>query len=178
MKSSGRYCSMNYQNIKMKIKPIYIAIFVIIMVFGGFILLIRNPSQSQNTSGVPQKPIHWHPKLKIIIKGEGQFIPPNIGISIGNIMDTQISGMRMSPTHTHESDGTIHLENNKPWLKPETLTLGYFFKVWGKNFNDSCIFEHCNGENGTLTMTVNGNPNYEFEKFMMHDKDEIVIEYE
>ena len=161
----------------MKIKPIYIAIIVIVAVFIVFILLFKSPSQSNNTSGVPQQPVHWHPKLKIIIKGEEQFIPPNIGISIGNNMDNQISGMRMSPTHTHESDGTIHLENNRPWQKPETLTLGYFFKVWGKNFNSSCIFEYCNNENGTLTMTVNGKPNFEFEKYVMRDKDKIIIEY-
>ena len=85
--------------------------------------------------------------------------------------------MRMSPTHTHESDGTIHLENNMPWQKPETLTLGYFFKVWGKNFSSSCIFEYCNNKNGILTMTANGKENFEFDKYMMHDKDEIIIEY-
>ncbi|MBI2558532.1 hypothetical protein HYW20_04370 [Candidatus Woesearchaeota archaeon] len=161
----------------MKIKPIYIAVIVIIAVFIGFILLFKSPSQSNNTNGVPQQPVHWHPKLKIMIKGEEQFIPPNIGISIGNNIDNQISGMRMSPTHTHESDGTIHLENNRPWQKPETLTLGYFFKVWGRNFNSSCIFEYCNGENGTLKITVNGKENFEFNKYIMHDKDEIVIEY-
>ena len=161
----------------MRIKPIYIAIIVIIIIFGSFLLLFRNSSSSQNKSGVPQQPIHWHPKLKIVIKGEEQFIPPNIGISIGNNIDNQISGMRMSPTHTHESDGTIHLENNRPWQKPETLTLGYFFKVWGKNFNSSCIFEYCNNENGNLTMTVNGQQNFEFEKYVMHDKDNIIIEY-
>src|SRR3989344_4330794 len=161
----------------MKIKPFYIVLLVIILVFGSFFFLFRNSNKTQNVNGIPQQPIHWHPKLKIIIKGEEQFIPPNIGISIGNNIDNQISGMRMSPTHTHESDGIIHLENDRPWQKPETLTLGYFFKIWGRNFNSSCIFDYCNGENGTLTMTINGQLNFEFEKYMMHDKDEIVIEY-
>ena len=158
-------------------KSIYIIFIVIILIFGSFFLLFRNSNKTQNTNEVPQQPIHWHPHLKIIIKGEEQFIPPNIGISIGNNIDNQISGMRMSPTHTHESDGTIHLENNRPWEKPDTLTLGYFFKVWGKKFNSSCIFEYCNSENVTLTMTINGQPNFEFEKYTMHDKDEIIIEY-
>jgi hypothetical protein len=161
----------------MKIKPIYILIIIVILVFGGFYLLFRNSSLNQNTSGVPQKPIHWHPNLKIIIGGEGQTIPSGIGVDIGKSMDYEISGMRMSPTHTHESDGTIHLENNRPWQKPETLTVGYFFEVWGKNFNSKCIFEYCNNENHTLTMTVNGKPNYEFENYAMHDEDEIIIEY-
>lgn len=162
---------------KIKIKPVYAVIFSVMIVFALFFVLFRNSSKTQYTTGIPQQPIHWHPHLRIIIKGEEQFIPPNIGISIGNNMDNQISGMRMSPTHTHESDGTIHLENNKPWLKPETLTLGYFFKVWGKNFNSSCIFEYCGNENRSLTMTINGEPNFEFEKYLMQDKDEIIIEY-
>ena len=159
-------------------KTIYIVLIVIILIFGSFFLLFRSSNKTQNINEVPQQPIHWHPKLKIIIKGEGQFIPPNIGISIGNNIDNQISGMRMSPTHTHESDGTIHLENNRPWVKLETLTLGYFFKVWGKNFNSSCIFEYCDNENSKLTMNVNDQPNFEFDKYIMKDKDEIVIEYE
>lgn len=160
----------------MKKKIIYLTL-VAIFVFAIIFLLFKKPSNFDNTLSVPKKPIHWHPHLKIIIKGEEQFIPPNIGISIGNNIDNQISGMRMSPTHTHESDGTIHLENNRPWEKPETLTLGYFFKVWGKNFNSSCISDYCNGENGSLTINVNGQLNYEFEKYIMHDKDEIIIEY-
>ena len=161
----------------MKIKPIYIVIIAVILVFGGFYILLRNSSSNQDTSGIPQQPIHWHPKLKIIINGKEQPIPTGIGINAGKSMDYEISGMRMSPTHTHESDGTIHLENNRPWQKPETLTLGYFFKVWGKNFNSSCIFEYCNGENGYLKMTVNGKENFEFDRYMMHDKDEIIIGY-
>ena len=161
----------------MKIKPTYIVIIAVILVFGGFYLLLRNSSSNKNTSGIPQQPIHWHPKLRIFINEEEKPIPVGIGISIGKGMDYEISGMRMSPTHTHESDGTIHLENNRPWQKPETLTLGYFFKVWGKNFNSSCIFEYCNYANGRLTMTLNGKENFEFDKYMMHDKDEISIEY-
>ena len=161
----------------MKIKSIYFVILFILLVFALFFVLFKNSSKSQYTNGVPRQPIHWHPKLKIIIKGEEQFIPQGIGINIGNNIDNQISGMRMSPTHTHESDGTIHLENNMPWQKPETLTLGYFFKVWSKNFNGTCIFNYCNGDNGYLKMIVNGKENFEFDKYIMHDKDEIIIEY-
>ena len=161
----------------MGIKPIYVAIIVLVIVFAGFFFSFRINSKVQYNNGVPQQPIHWHPKLKIIINGEEQFIPSGIGINIGNNLDNQISGMRMSPTHTHTGDGVIHMENDRPWQKPETLTLGYFFKVWGKNFNSSCIFEYCNGENEKLTMTANGKENFEFDKYMMHDKDEIIIEY-
>src|SRR3989344_9628813 len=160
----------------MKIKPIYIVITVVVLVFGGFFFLFRNLSTNQTTT-IPQQPIHWHPKLKIIINGEEQIISTGIGINIGKSMDYEISGMRMSPTHTHESDGTIHLENLNPRSKPETLTLGYFFYVWDKPFNSTCIFDYCTN-NGTLTMYVNGQENNEFQNYLMRDKDEIVITYD
>ena len=108
--------------------------------------------------------------------GEITQIPSNIGISVGKIVDTDLSGMRMSATHTHETDGTIHLENNNPSKKPESLTLGYFFYVWDKQFSSSCIFEYCT-DKGELKMYVNGKENAEFENYIMRDKDEILIEY-
>ena len=132
---------------------------------------------STNSNNVPQQPIHWHPNLRIMIKGQDQVIPSGIGINIGNNMDNEMSSMRMSPTHTHTGDGIIHMENDRPWQKPETLTLGYFFKVWEKNFNSSCIFDYCNGKNGNLTLTVNGELNSDFDKYVMHDRDKILIAY-
>ena len=126
---------------------------------------------------IPVGSMHWHPRLTIKINGDAVPIPTNIGITIGRVADKSLSGMRMSPTHTHESDGTIHLENLNPRSKPETLTLGYFFYVWDKPFNSTCIFEYCTSK-GTLTMSVNGQENREFQNYLMHDKDEIVIEYD
>ena len=154
----------------------FIMVFIVVLLYGCSSGNNANAGNT-NSNNVPQQPIHWHPHLRIIIKGEELNIPADIGIGIGNNIDNQISGMRMSPTHTHTGDGIIHLENNRPWDKPETLTLGYFFKVWGKNFNSSCIFEYCNNDNGRLTMNVNGKENFEFDNYFMHDKDEIIIEY-
>ncbi len=141
---------------------------------------LSNESAIQPEVGysIPQEAIHWHPKLKIIIKGEEQEIPVNIGISIGQNIDNEISGMRMSPIHTHEDDGTIHMENDKPYAKPETLTLGYLFKVWGKKFNSTCIFEYCNGPTGNIKMLVNGKENDRFDLYYMKDGDQIEIRYE
>lgn len=131
---------------------------------------------SDQIEQIPPGEVHWHPRLTILIDGEQIPIPTGIGITIGNRVDTRLSGMRMSPTHTHESDGTIHLENRNPRSKPETLTLGYFFDVWDKQFNSTCIFDYCT-DDGTLRMAVNGKENYEFQNYMMRDKDEIYIEY-
>ncbi|MEK6872460.1 MAG: hypothetical protein AABW90_00425 [Nanoarchaeota archaeon] len=162
----------------------WIIVFVILglIVWGVIALIPKNNVKELNVDiegsnvSIPTGAVHWHPKLTIKIDDERINIPANIGISVGKVVDTSLSGMRMSPTHTHETDGTIHLENNNPSSKPETFTLGYFFYVWDKQFNSSCIFEYC-ADKGELKMYVNGKENAEFQNYIMRDEDEIIIEY-
>ena len=162
---------------------LFIFIFSLLLIIWG-LSLDRSDSgaigvtvRDDAVKSIPAGSVHWHPHLTIKINGEIVPIPTDIGVSIRRIKDTRLSGMRMSPTHTHESDGTIHLENLNPRSKPETLTLGYFFHVWDKPLNSTCILEYCT-DNGTLTMHVNGQENNEYRNYLMHDKDEIVIEYD
>src|SRR3989338_2165342 len=166
-----------------KIRNWSIFIISIVIVFLVIISLIPeknvkelNVDLTGKSIGIPDGAIHWHPSLTIIINGERISIPNDIGQGTGRIVDAHLSEMRMSPTNTHESDGTIHLENNNPGSKPETLTLGYFFYVWDKQFNVSCIFEYCT-DKGELKMFVNDIENDEFENYIMNDKDNILIEY-
>ena len=126
---------------------------------------------------VPKGLTHWHPHLTIVIDGKQIPIPKDIGITVGRVVDTYVGGdMGMTPSHTHDGSGTIQLENLDPSKKPETLALGYFFYVWDKVFNSSCIFEYCT-DRGTLVMTVNGKENMEFQNYFMKDKDMIRIAY-
>ncbi len=166
-------------------KKIILGIIIVLiagLIVWGITALLKKDAQSSFTieladkSHIPTGAVHWHPKIKIIIDGKEQQIPTGIGVNIGKRIDAHLSGMGMSPTHTHESDGTIHLENNNPSSKPETTSLGYFFHVWDKQFSKECIFEYCTGK-GTLKMYVNGKENNDFEKYLMKDKDEIKIEY-
>jgi len=166
-----------------KIRNWSIFILIMALLIWGIISAIPETNVSElnvditgNSINIPAGEIHWHPRVTIKINGEGVMIPINIGSTIGKVVDVHLSGMRMSPTHTHETDGTIHMENNNPSSKPETTTIGYFFYVWDKQFSSSCIFEHCT-DNGELKMYVNGKENYEFENYIMRDKDEILIEY-
>ncbi|PIN89942.1 hypothetical protein COU60_02515 [Candidatus Pacearchaeota archaeon CG10_big_fil_rev_8_21_14_0_10_34_76] len=166
-----------------KMRNLTIFIVVIGLIIFGVIALIpeRNVKDLNVDLGgreitIPSGAVHWHPRITIKVDGETIPISTDIGLSVGKIVDTSLSGMRMSPTHTHETDGTIHLENNNPSSKPETLTLGYFFYVWDKQFSSKCIFEYCT-DNGELKMHVNGVENNEFENYVMKDKDEILIEY-
>ena len=117
------------------------------------------------TNGVPDYPIHWHPHLRIVIKGEEQVIPANIGLTSAN----------HEPIHTHEADGIIHVENTNP--TQENMKLAYFFGIWGKTFNKDCIFDHCNGPDGTVKFFINGEQSNLFENYVYRDKDELLIEY-
>lgn len=108
--------------------------------------------------------IHQHITLTVKVLGQYQTIPDDIGSS----------ATRMKSIHTHNTDSAIHLEF--PGLVTrDDIRLGQFFKSWGKQFNDQCIFDECNG---TLTMLVNGKLNYEFENYIMKDNDAIEITLE
>ena len=80
-------------------------------------------------------------------------------------------------THSHYSllDGLAKVEG---LVKKDDLRLNQFFKIWGKQFNSECIFEHCNGPDGKVKMFVNDKENGEFENYQMRDRDKIEIKYQ
>ncbi|MEK6896800.1 MAG: hypothetical protein AABX12_05075 [Nanoarchaeota archaeon] len=149
-----------------------IIFFLVFLVIAGIIAgiyqisaLSKERKEALKLEGVPSDPIHWHPHLTIIINGKTQSIPMDIGIS----------SKVHYPIHTHETDGTVHMENNNP--NSENVRLGYFFKVWGKTFSDECIFDFCKDQTHELKMYVNGEENKEYDNYIMRDKDDIKIEY-
>ncbi len=112
--------------------------------------------------------MHIHPHLSIMIDGQAQVIPANVGID----------SFCMRPVHTHDDSGTIHLE----FPQARNVMLGDFFTIWGKRFDRNCVLDSCigspkPGEGGrrTLKLRVNGKDNTEFERYLMHDKDQIEI---
>jgi len=141
-----------------------IGVLIVLLIAYGVYSISTAPPAPVNPN-VPSGPIHWHPTLEIIINGEKQIIPADIGIS----------PTFHQPVHTHDSTGTIHLENNNP--TEQNMKLGFFFQIWNKAFNSNCIFEFCNDGNKTVKMTVNGKANSDFENYFMKDKDKIAIEY-
>ncbi|MEK6889723.1 MAG: hypothetical protein AABW82_02250 [Nanoarchaeota archaeon] len=171
----------NFKKIRNWSVFIAILILIVLMVFylipGYEISNLNVDNEKLESNSIPPGAVHWHPRLSIIIDGKITPLTENLGHTEGRIIDTHLSGMGMSPLHTHkEKDGTIHLENSNPSSKPETLALGYFFYVWDKVFNSTCIFEYCN-DKGEMKMFVNGNENFEFQNYIMKDKDIIKIEY-
>jgi len=109
--------------------------------------------------------IHNHVHLDIFINGQPYTIPANTGI----IPDRCLYWL-----HTHDNSGVIHIES--PLSK--TYTLGNFFSIWGKTFNDTQIFDNVIGENKTLKVYVNGKEvpgDYRGIELKQHD--EIAIVY-
>ncbi len=175
---------------KKQVNPrVYLVVISAIMAASAF-LYVNSPStasgafsavgenQSADNTRIGCTVIHWHPRMKIVIENNQERIPANVGITIGNVVDTQLSGGSFSPIHTHDKSGVLHMENNCIERKPETLSIGYFFTVWGKTFNSTCIMQHCNENRKIVSMTVNGIANSDFQAYQLRDGDEIVITYD
>ena len=108
--------------------------------------------------------LHIHPHLEIVVNGEKQIIPANIGVSTSC----------MRPVHTHDQTGTIHIE----WKRKRDFPLADFFRVWGKTFSQNQILDYQADENHEIIMTVNGQRSGEYENQIMRDGDRIVIIYQ
>ncbi len=135
-------------------------------------------SRTTGYVSLPDKPIHWHPHLEIMIKDEKVIIPANIGMGTSySNSPFYDSMMDMTNMHTHDNSGTLHWEVMMHAPTRKDLYLGNFFQVWEKTFNENCIFEFCNGPEGSVEMSVNGKQNHDFENYIVRDADEIVIEF-
>ena len=113
--------------------------------------------------------LHWHPRLTVYINGKIQGFSNNIGL-----------GAVHQPMHTHDEDykeGVVHMEMSGAVTKDETK-LSNFFRIWGKEFNSTQIFDKKNNEEEKVKMLVNGKINRDFENYEMHDGDMIEIKYE
>lgn len=86
--------------------------------------------------------LHTHQHLDIFLRGQAVPVPASIGIGPTFI----------SPIHTHDERGVIHVES--PFTAP--FTLGQFFDIWGVRLTSACIGGHCADATSTLQAYVNG----------------------
>ena len=107
---------------------------------------------------------HIHPVLKIIINGQQQEIPANIGVK----------SACMNALHTHDNKGTLHVESPEK----RDFTLADFFAVWNKTYNKDQILDSKVDDTHVIKETVNGTKVQNYENTVLRDKDEIVISYE
>lgn len=96
---------------------------------------------------------HIHPQLSIIIDGNAEVIPAEIGI-----------GACEQAVHTHDATGVIHVEAQDL----HAYTLGEFFATWKKPMVR---------EGYELTMTVNDAPSEDLGMLKLKDGQRIVLRY-
>jgi hypothetical protein len=90
--------------------------------------------------------LHIHQHLDLFVHGHP--IPVAAGIGIDP------SFRFISPLHTHDESGVIHVES--PTIR--TFTLGEFFGVWGIRLTASCLGGYCAGHGQALRVFVDGRP--------------------
>ena len=111
----------------------------------------RNVTARAEAAGLDLGPMgmaeHYHPTLRIIVNGEDVVVPANIGVD-------PATGA-MSSLHTHESDGTIHIEAD---TTGETFTLGQLFIEWGVQLTSKQIGGVKADDGDRVSVTSNGEP--------------------
>lgn len=107
--------------------------------------------------------LHIHEHVDIKINGKQYLIPGQVGIGSTFI----------SPLHTHDSTGVIHVES--PVKKD--FYLSQFFDEWGVTLTNSCIANYCADQNNKLIYSVNGRPVPDIRKYVLNAHDEIFIWY-
>lgn len=107
---------------------------------------------------------HIHTSLEILIDGEKQMIPTNIGVKADC----------MNALHTHGTSGEIHVESPQK----RDFTLADFFAVWGKTYSRDQILDSKVDDRYVIRETVNGQDIGDYENTVLKDKDKIVISYE
>lgn len=90
---------------------------------------------------------HYHPRLEITVAGTPVPVPANIGVDP--------STGAMSALHTHETDGTIHIEAD---TVGEVFTLGQLFTQWGVPLTTTQIGGVRADAGESVTLTSNGDP--------------------
>lgn len=129
---------------------------------------MASPPSASDPNVITTNGLHWHPKIEVYVNGVRQEVPGNIGIGPAYAQAPGFDNrMGMAGMHTHDPDGTVHLEGVGTVTREDT-TIGTFFRTWGKTFDDF----------GTkLNMKVNGIENNEGEAYEMQDGDQIILSF-
>jgi hypothetical protein len=90
--------------------------------------------------------LHTHQHLDVFVNGRRITVPAGIGIDA--------AGRFISPLHTHDSSGVVHVES--PTV--QAFTLGQFFGVWGVRFTPGCLGDYCETGGSRLWVFSDGTP--------------------
>jgi hypothetical protein len=147
----------------MIIIPIVAAIVITLLVVGS-------------TTGPPtpgnRMVLHNHVNLNVTYNGQALMVPQHIGmVEIGKAEDPLLYGDHsidqygmegMSPLHTHDASGSIHVEANTK----RDFTLGEFLDIWkGLDINGK-----------TVQASLNGNSVSDYRNIILNDGDSISLD--
>ena len=90
---------------------------------------------------------HYHPHLRVVVGGTEVEVPSNVGV------DPETGAM--SALHTHEPDGTLHIEADE---KGEVFTLGQFFTEWGVELSSTTVGDAQAASGKSVVVTSIGKP--------------------
>lgn len=85
---------------------------------------------------------HLHVPLYVYVGGEAVTVPTNLGISASAV----------SPLHTHDELGTLHVES----AAVQDFTLGQAFDVWGVRLDADCLGGHCRSADAQVRVFSGG----------------------
>lgn len=108
---------------------------------------------------------HVHAQLNVYIDGKQTPVPANIGI------DPQ--GRFISPIHTHDTSGVVHIESAKPY----PFTLGEFINVWGIYFTDKQLGAYKAGNGNVLQLWVDNKQIPDPVNYKMKPHDVMILGY-
>ena len=121
--------------------------------------------------------MHIHSNLNVTVNGNSLIVPNGIGINstlwndhsrdkFGTERKTTIFGMvtpAMSPLHTHDSSGTIHVESTEY----RNYTLGQFLNIWGMPL-----------EGSRVNLLINGNSTDNYSNYVLKDMEKMILKIE
>jgi hypothetical protein len=110
--------------------------------------------------------LHIHQHIDLVINNATTSIPAEIGIN-------EAAGF-ISPIHTHDTSGIVHVESNIV----RDFTLGQVFDIWGVRFSTNCIGSYCADAMHSLRVYVNGTQlSGDFRGLVLAPHQEIMVVY-
>ncbi|HJU79029.1 MAG TPA: hypothetical protein VJ599_05640 [Nitrososphaeraceae archaeon] len=121
--------------------------------------------------------MHTHSSLNVTVNGNSILVPNGVGINstlwndhsldeYGTARETSIFGMvtpAMSPLHTHDSSGIIHVES----IEYKNYTLGDFLSIWGFPL-----------EGKKVSLVVGGNSTENYSTHILNDMEKLILKIE
>jgi uncharacterized C2H2 Zn-finger protein len=127
-----------------------VAVIAVAVGVGAYLGSAQNPSSTTplTIDGIQcnsneQLLFHIHAHLDIYANGQPILVPAQIGI----IPDKCFYWL-----HTHDETGVIHIESPVARF----LTLGQFFDIWNKKFNNNQVLDNVVNSNSPLSVYING----------------------